>query len=137
MTIDIGGISVSIPNGISNWVHQNNDNKTEFDGMIESIMYAVKTFYKNKYKPNPYQEIYEEQVKEFIDLGCGSREEADKWITELIKFSDKRTNEQCDKNGTNTLINLIKVVLPIPFLPNSPIIFPLGITKLISSNTLI
>lgn len=108
MTITIGEINVSIPNGISDWVHQNGDNKTEFDGMIESIMYAVKTFYKNKYKPNPYQEIYERQVKEFMDLNCGNREEADKYITELIKFSNKRTNEQCDKDGTNALINLIK-----------------------------
>ena len=33
MTITIGEINVSIPNGISDWVHQNNDNKTEFDGM--------------------------------------------------------------------------------------------------------
>ena len=110
MTINIGDVSVSIPNAISDWVHQNDDNKTEFDGMIESIMYAVKKFYKNKYKPNPYQEIYEQQVKEFMDLGCGSREEADKWITELIKFSDRKTNEQCDKDGTNALINLIKVM---------------------------
>lgn len=110
MTISIGEFSVSIPNGISDWVHENDDNKTEFDGMVESIMYAVKKFYKNKYKPNPYQEIYEQQVKEFMDLGCGSREEADKWITELIKFSDKRTNEQCNKDGTNILINLIKAM---------------------------
>ena len=51
MTINIGEINISVPNGISDWVHQNSDNKTEFDGMIESIMYAVKTFYKNKYKP--------------------------------------------------------------------------------------
>ena len=108
MTIRIGEVSVSIPNGISDWVHQNDDNKTEFDGMIESIMYAVKKFYKNKYKPNPYQEIYEQQVKEFMDLGCGSREDVDKYITELIKYSDRKTNEQCDKDGTNALINFIK-----------------------------
>lgn len=108
MTIDIGGISVSIPNAISDWVHQNDDNKTEFDGMLQSIMCAVKTFYKNKYKPNPYQEIYENQVKEFIDLGCGSREEADKYIAELIKFSDKKANQECDKDGINALIDLIK-----------------------------
>lgn len=108
MTINISGVSVSIPNHISDWIKENEDNKTEFYGMLDSIMYAVKTFYKNKYKPNPYQEIYEEQVKEFINLGCGSREEADKWITELIKFSDRKTNDQCDKDGTNALINLIK-----------------------------
>ena len=108
MTISIGEINVSIPNGISDWVHQNDDNKTEFDGMIGSMMYAVKTFYKNKYKPNPYQEIYEEQVKEFIDLGCGSREDADKYIKELIKISYNNMNNQCDKDGTNALINLIK-----------------------------
>jgi len=108
MTIDISGVSVSIPNHISDWIKENEDNKTEFYGMLDSIMYAVKTFYKNKYKPNPYQEIYEEQVKEFIDLGCGSREEADKYIAELIKFSDKKANQECDKDGTNTLIDLIK-----------------------------
>ena len=108
MTIDIGGISVSIPNAISDWVHQNDDNKTEFNGMIESIMYAVKSFYKNKYKPNPYQEIYEEQVKEFIDLGCGSKEDADECIRKLIKSSHDDMNKQCDKDGTNALINLIK-----------------------------
>ena len=39
MTITIGEINVSIPNGISDWVHQNDDNKTEFDGMIESMRY--------------------------------------------------------------------------------------------------
>ena len=110
MTINIGNISVSIPNGISDWVHQNDDNKTEFDGMIESMMYAVKTFYKNKYKPNPYQEIYEEQVKEFIDLGCGSREDADECIRKLIKSSYDNMNKQCDKDGTNALINLIKAM---------------------------
>ena len=92
MTITIGEINVSIPNGISDWVHQNNDNETEFNGMIESMMYAVKTFYKNKYKPNPYQEIYEQQVKELMDLNCGSREDADKYITELIKLCDKKAN---------------------------------------------
>ncbi len=110
MTINIGDVSVSIPNGISDWVHQNDNNKTEFDGMIESMMYAVKTFYKNKYKPNPYQEIYEEQVKEFMDLGCGSREDADECIRKLIKNSYDDMNKQCDKDGTNALINLIKAM---------------------------
>lgn len=48
MTIDISGVSVSIPNGISDWIHQSEDNKTEFDGMLQSIMYAVKMFYKKQ-----------------------------------------------------------------------------------------
>lgn len=110
MTIDISGVSVSIPNHISDWIKENEDNKTEFYGMLDSIMYAVKTFYKNKYKPNPYQEIYEEQVKEFIDLGCGNREDADECIRKLIKSSYDNMNEQCDKDGTNALINLIKAM---------------------------
>lgn len=110
MTITIGEINVSIPNGISDWVHQNNDNETEFNGMIESMMYAVKTFYKNKYKPNPYQEIYEQQVKELMGLNCESREDADKYIKELIKIAYNHTNNQCDEDGSNTLINLIKEI---------------------------
>ena len=73
MTINIGDVNVSVPNGISDWVHQSDDNKTEFDGMIESIMYAVKTFYKNKYKPNPYQEIYERQVNYLLPKGSRLR----------------------------------------------------------------
>ena len=107
MTINIGDVSVSIPNGISDWIHQSEDNKIEFDGMLQSIMYAVKTFYKNKYKPNPYQEIYEEQVKEFIDLG-GTKEEADIWIKKLIEYSYRKTNDSCDKDGTNALLELFK-----------------------------
>lgn len=110
MIIDIGGISISIPTYISDWVHENEDNKTEFNGMIDSIMYAVKKFYKEKYKPNPYQEIYEEQVKEFMDLGCGSREDADEYIRKSIKRSYDDMNKQCDKDGTNALINLIKAM---------------------------
>lgn len=106
MTIDISGISVSIPNHISDWAKENEDNKTEFYGMIDSIMYAVKTFYKNKYKPNPYQEIYEEQVKEFIDLG--GTKEADMWIKKLIESSYRKMNELCDKDGTNALLELFK-----------------------------
>ena len=110
MTINIGDVNVSVPNGIFDWVHQSDDNKTEFDGMVESMMYAVKTFYKNKYKPNPYQEIYEQQVKEFMDLNCGSREDADKYITELIKLCDKKANQECEKDETNALIDLIKAM---------------------------
>ena len=110
MTINIGEINVSVPNGISDWVHQNDDNKTEFDGMIESMMYAVKTFYKNKYKPNPYQEIYEQQVKELMDLNCESREDADKYIKELIKIAYNHTNNRCNEDGTNALIDLIKAM---------------------------
>lgn len=71
--------------------------------------YAVKTFYKNKYKSNSYQEIYEEQVKEFIDLG-GTKEEADMWIKKLIESSYRKMNESCDKDGTNVLLELFKQI---------------------------
>ena len=107
MTIDIGDVSVSIPTYISNWAKENSDNRTEFDGMIKSIMYAVKKFYKEKYKPNPYQEIYEEQVKEYMDLG-GTKEQADYMIKQLIDKTYKSINEQCDKDGTNALLNFFK-----------------------------
>ena len=43
-----------------------------------------------------------------MDLNCGSREDADKYITELIKLCDKKANQECDEDGTNTLIDLIK-----------------------------
>jgi hypothetical protein len=81
MVINIGNTSVSIPNRIADWVHQNDDNKTEFYGMIDSMMYAIKTFYKTKYEPTPYQEVYEEQLRLFLADGY-TKEQAD----ERIKF---------------------------------------------------
>jgi hypothetical protein len=45
-----------------------------------------------------------------MDLGCGSREDADECIRKLIKSSYDDMNKQCDKDGTNALINLIKAM---------------------------
>lgn len=107
MVIDISGVSISIPNHISDWMKENEDNKTEFYGMLDSIMYAVKTFYKNKYKSNPYQEIYEKQVQEFIDLG-GTKEQADLYIKKLIEVSYNNTEKQCDEDGINAILEICK-----------------------------
>ena len=41
---------------------------------------------------------------------CGSREDADKCIKELIKIAYNHTNNRCDEDGTNTLIDLIKAM---------------------------
>lgn len=106
MTIDIGDVSVSIPTHISNWVHENSDNKTEFDGMIESIMYAVKKFYKEKYKPNPYQKVYEEQVKEYMELGH-TKEQADVLISYLIDKQWEEAEKEY-KSTLNSLMDLLK-----------------------------
>lgn len=47
MVLELCGESISIPNGIAEWCHENPDNRTEFDGMIDSMIWAIK----NKYKP--------------------------------------------------------------------------------------
>ena len=47
MTLELCGESISIPNGIADWCHENPDNRTEFDGMIESMIWAIQ----KKYKP--------------------------------------------------------------------------------------
>ena len=44
-----------------------------------------------------------------MDLNGGSREDADKYITELIKIYN-HTNNRYDEDGTNTLIDLIKAM---------------------------
>jgi hypothetical protein len=41
LVLEICGESISIPNGIADWCHENPDNKTEFDGMIESMIWAI------------------------------------------------------------------------------------------------
>lgn len=48
MVLEICGESISIPNGIADWCHENPDNRTEFDGMIESMIWAIQ----KKYKPS-------------------------------------------------------------------------------------
>jgi len=107
MVITVGETSVSIPNSIADWVRESEDNKTEFYGMIDSMMYACKSFYKNRYKPNPYQEVYEEQVKEFMSLG-NTREQADEMIRSIVVREMKKVNEEWDSNGLNTLLELFK-----------------------------
>ena len=107
MTIDIGDISVSIPTAISNWAKKSEDNRTEFDGMIDSIMYAVKKFYKEKYKPNPYQELYEKQVKECLLKGR-TKEQADQLIKNMIDGVEKTTAEkQLSKDDAQALVSLL------------------------------
>lgn len=48
MVLELCGESISIPNGIADWCHKNPDNRTEFDGMIDSMIWAIK----KKYQPN-------------------------------------------------------------------------------------
>ena len=106
MTIDIGDISVSIPTAISNWAKESEDNRTEFDGMIDSIMYAVKKFYKEKYKPNPYQELYEKQVKECLLKGR-TKEQADQLIKNMIDGVEKKDNEIQLSDEASQLLGLL------------------------------
>jgi hypothetical protein len=48
LVLEICGESISIPNGIADWCHENPDNKTEFDGMIESMIWAIQKSHKPK-----------------------------------------------------------------------------------------
>lgn len=48
MVLKVCGESISIPNGIADWCHENPDNRVEFDGMIESMIWAIQKHYKPK-----------------------------------------------------------------------------------------
>jgi len=52
VVLEICGESISIPNGIADWCHENPDNRTEFDGMIESMIWAIQKKYKPKNNTN-------------------------------------------------------------------------------------
>lgn len=63
MVIHIYNTAISIPTAISNWANENEDNKFEFNVMIEQI----KNAYEEKYKD--LKEIKEEYEKE-VDYLC-------------------------------------------------------------------
>ena len=66
MVLELCGESISIPNGIADWCHENPDNRTEFDGMVESMIWAIK----KKYKPKETKTSTntEDWVSTFISL---------------------------------------------------------------------
>lgn len=109
MTISIGDVSVSIPKYISEWAKESDDNRTEFDGMIESIMYAVNKVVKerNHVTPNPFQDFYESILKIGEEAGL-SKDFVDSYISE----SSKDTLEKI-KNGNNLDIDSLKNALEI------------------------
>jgi Holliday junction resolvasome RuvABC DNA-binding subunit len=109
MVVKIGDVSVSIPTAIDKWAHESDDNMTEFNGMIESLMYAVNKVMKTKYSMGPYTEIYNEQLKALMELGL-SQEEADESITRLLKAS-KESTDKLDLSSPivmDTIKNLFK-----------------------------
>lgn len=55
--IDVCGESISVPTYISDWAQMNEDNKTELDGFIDSIVWAVKKQFKNKESENSNNNI--------------------------------------------------------------------------------
>lgn len=52
MVLEVCGESISIPNGIADWCRENPDNRVEFDGMIESMIWAIQKKYKPKQDTN-------------------------------------------------------------------------------------
>lgn len=50
MVIHIHKVSISIPTGISKWIEENEDNKFEFNVMIEQIKKAYQDFYEDLQK---------------------------------------------------------------------------------------
>lgn len=45
MILEVCGESISIPNKISDWISESDDNRTEFNGMVESMIWAIKKKY--------------------------------------------------------------------------------------------
>ena len=108
MVIRIGDVSVSIPVAISSWAKESKDNETEFNGMIESMMYAVNKVMKerNHVEPNPYQPLYEAQLKMAEEIGW-SKEDVDRYIK---RFADELTEETKSGNFKSDKEWLIKLL---------------------------
>ena len=108
MTINIGDVSISIPVAISNWVKESEDNRTEFDGMIQSMMYAVNKVMKerNHVTPNPYQSLYEAQLELGRESGM-TKEQVDSWISSYAKSLAEQAKTG---NFDSDLENLVKLL---------------------------
>lgn len=108
MTINIGDVSISIPTTISNWVKESEDNRTEFDGMIQSMMYAVNKVMKerNHVTPNPYQPLYEVQLEIGKESGM-TKEQVDNWISNYAKSLAEQIKTG---NFDSDLENLVKLL---------------------------
>lgn len=107
MTIDVNGVSVSIPTFISEWIKENDDNRTEFYGMLDSFIFAIKSFYEKKNKPNPYDKIYEEQISQLMSIGF-SREDAEKEVCDTIEKAKNATDKKWEENGTARLLEILQ-----------------------------
>lgn len=110
MTIEVNGVNVSIPTHISEWIKESDDNRTEFYGMLDSFIFAVKSFYKDKCKPNPYEKIYEKQLEDVMLLSGQSREEAEKYLSDLITKSFEESEKEFEKNGMNRILEILKQI---------------------------
>ena len=112
MVVKIGDTSVSIPTAIDKWAHESEDNMTEFNGMIDSLMYAVNKVMKSKYSIGPYQKIYTRQLKELMANGL-TEEEANKTIERVIEASDKDYNvlEKTMKENPELAVAVLKNLL--------------------------
>ena len=110
MTINIGDVSVSVPVAIDKWAHESDDNMSEFNGMINSMMYAVNKAMKERYTAGPYQKVYEKQLKELIDTGL-TKEEANSCIEKLVDLSLKDIDEKVSKmSDTDAFLNLLSLL---------------------------
>lgn len=66
MTINVCGNELSVPNKIVNLYHNDKDFATEFDGLVQSIIWAVKQKYEKKestdWKTDQYSKGMNEDV---------------------------------------------------------------------------
>lgn len=111
MTIQIGDVSVSIPVAISNWAKESDDNRTEFDGMIQSMMYAVNKVMKerNHVTPNPYQPLYEAQLEIGTESGM-TKEQVDNWISNYAKSLAEQTKTGKFDSDLENLVKLLSTL---------------------------
>ena len=111
MTINIGDVSISIPTAISNWANESEDNRAEFDGMIQSMMYAVNKAMKerNHVTPNPYQPLYDAQLNIAQKSGI-SKETVDGWISEFVGPLAKQAESGELNTDNETLMRILSAI---------------------------
>lgn len=119
MKISIGNENVFIPKGIELWSKQNEDNKAEFDAFLNLLIKAIshnllnkfkETTLNNSAKPNPYNRLYDAQLKEALDAGL-DKEYFDSMSNLLVDSLIKESDGAPPKDSSKSLEDLLKLLI--------------------------
>ena len=100
MVVNIGEHSISIPVGVSNWAKESEDNKFEFDVMLQQLMSATNDVLKKRNNASLNAKLSETRTKLITEGNC-SEVLADALMGSIYEEVIDSTSESLIKFFTN------------------------------------